>query len=105
MPYKANRIRQTFMKKQILMLIASAMTFAVTMAFAQSAPTPSHSPPAQHTQLYTCPMHPEIVRSEPGQCPKCGMTLVPIKETKPKAEQGAHQMHGEHAMHDANGMA
>src|SRR5437016_5433193 len=90
------------MKKQILMLIASAMTFAVTMAFAQSAPTPSHSPPAQHTQLYTCPMHPEIVRSEPGQCPKCGMTLVPIKETKPKAEHpmpnpehAAHQMHGD----------
>src|SRR5438128_7067238 len=100
------------MKKQILMLIASAMTFAVTMAFAQSAPTPSHSPPAQHTQLYTCPMHPEIVRSEPVQCPKCGMTLVPIKETKLKAEHpmpnpehAAHQMHGEHATHNADGTA
>src|SRR6266446_5042371 len=100
------------MKKQILTLIASAMTFAVTMAFAQSAPTPSHSPPAKHTQLYTCPMHPEIVRSQPGQCPKCGMTLVPIKETKPKAEHpmpnakpAAHQTHGEHTTHDANGMA
>ena len=26
---------------------------------------------------YTCPMHPEVVRSEPGDCPKCGMPLVP----------------------------
>ena len=26
---------------------------------------------------YTCPMHSEIVRSEPGSCPKCGMPLVP----------------------------
>jgi uncharacterized membrane protein YraQ (UPF0718 family) len=26
---------------------------------------------------YTCPMHPEIVRPEPGRCPKCGMDLVP----------------------------
>ncbi len=25
---------------------------------------------------YVCPMHPEIRRSRPGQCPKCGMTLV-----------------------------
>lgn len=25
---------------------------------------------------YTCPMHPEVVRDEPGKCPKCGMTLV-----------------------------
>ncbi len=24
---------------------------------------------------YTCPMHPEIVRDKPGDCPKCGMAL------------------------------
>jgi Cu+-exporting ATPase len=27
---------------------------------------------------YTCPMHPEVVRDEPGNCPICGMTLEPI---------------------------
>jgi P-type Cu+ transporter len=26
---------------------------------------------------YTCPMHPQIVRVEPGNCPICGMTLEP----------------------------
>ncbi len=26
---------------------------------------------------YTCPMHPEIVRDEPGACPICGMALEP----------------------------
>ena len=26
---------------------------------------------------YTCPMHPEIVRQEPGFCPICGMALEP----------------------------
>ena len=26
---------------------------------------------------YTCPMHPEIVRAEPGSCPICGMALEP----------------------------
>ncbi|SDG48492.1 Cu+-exporting ATPase [Onishia taeanensis] len=26
---------------------------------------------------YTCPMHPEIVRNAPGDCPKCGMALEP----------------------------
>ncbi|MGC4032965.1 MAG: multicopper oxidase domain-containing protein [Tepidisphaeraceae bacterium] len=29
---------------------------------------------------YTCPMHPEIVRDEPGKCPICGMKLVEKKE-------------------------
>ena len=27
---------------------------------------------------YTCPMHPEIVRDEPGSCPICGMALEPV---------------------------
>lgn len=26
---------------------------------------------------YTCPMHPEIIRDEPGNCPICGMALEP----------------------------
>jgi multidrug efflux pump subunit AcrA (membrane-fusion protein)/rubrerythrin len=29
-------------------------------------------------QLYTCPMHPEVISEQPGQCPKCGMNLVPV---------------------------
>src|SRR3989338_7571368 len=27
--------------------------------------------------VYTCPMHPEVVKDEPGLCPGCGMALVP----------------------------
>ena len=27
--------------------------------------------------VYSCPMHPEIVRDEPGRCPTCGMRLLP----------------------------
>ena len=35
-------------------------------------------PAAAATRVeYTCPMHPEIVRPGPGQCPICGMTLEP----------------------------
>ena len=37
--------------------------------------------------IYTCPMHPEVKMDKPGNCPKCGMTLVKktIKNTQPKA--------------------
>lgn len=28
--------------------------------------------------IYTCPMHPEIRESKPGNCPICGMTLEPV---------------------------
>ncbi|WP_090827426.1 copper-transporting P-type ATPase [Nitrosovibrio tenuis] len=30
---------------------------------------------------WTCPMHPEIVRDAPGDCPICGMALIPIAGT------------------------
>lgn len=33
-------------------------------------------------EYYTCPMHPEIHETKPGNCPKCGMTLVLKKEDK-----------------------
>ena len=30
-------------------------------------------------QLYTCGMHPQIIREEPGDCPICGMKLQPVR--------------------------
>jgi heavy metal translocating P-type ATPase len=35
----------------------------------------------QHaSKQFTCPMHPDVVKDEPGKCPKCGMNLVPVKK-------------------------
>jgi Cu+-exporting ATPase len=34
--------------------------------------------PRSHGTRYTCPMHPEIVRDAPGNCPICGMALEPM---------------------------
>jgi Cu+-exporting ATPase len=40
-------------------------------------PSPRAEPPERSDVEYTCPMHPEIVRREPGACPICGMALEP----------------------------
>ena len=45
-------------------------------------PAPAAMP--EGTQ-YTCPMHPEIVRDGPGDCPICGMALEPMM---PSADSG-----------------
>ena len=36
-------------------------------------------PPKVQAMLYTCSMHPDVVQDHPGNCPKCGMKLVPKK--------------------------
>ncbi len=41
-----------------------------------AAPRPQAAP-ADRAGEYTCPMHPEVVRAEPGACPICGMALEP----------------------------
>lgn len=33
--------------------------------------------PSENEKIYTCPMHPEIRRKGPGNCPICGMALEP----------------------------
>ncbi len=54
-------------------------------------------------------MHPEIVRDEPGNCPKCGMNLVPVKTEADKS--ASHRQHSDsnppmgHAGHKHSEMA
>ncbi|MFT5731024.1 MAG: Cu(I)/Ag(I) efflux system membrane fusion protein [Desulforhopalus sp.] len=34
----------------------------------------------QDPTIWTCSMHPQIQQPEPGNCPICGMTLIPLKK-------------------------
>jgi Cu+-exporting ATPase len=55
---------------------------------AAAPPPPSASDLPQGTE-WTCPMHPQIRRSEPGSCPICGMALEPVVVTadEPPSEE------------------
>ncbi|HEK19040.1 MAG: copper oxidase [Mucilaginibacter sp.] len=63
-------------------LIAVLILCLKQIAFAQSDMQTMADMKKQQPITYTCPMHPEIHATKPGNCPKCGMKL--IKE-KPKA--------------------
>ena len=46
---------------------------------------PASRPVVEEDGRYTCPMHPEVVRGAPGDCPACGMALEPVM---PDADAG-----------------
>ena len=62
--------------------IAFLSFFLVATGCNNSKEKEDHTQHATETvqEIYTCPMHPEIIRDKPGNCPICGMQLVK-KET------------------------
>ncbi|MFC1585312.1 efflux RND transporter periplasmic adaptor subunit [Fibrobacterota bacterium] len=49
---------------------------------------------SEHMQhdVWTCAMHPQIRRDGPGQCPICGMDLVPLQRKASESSPGAVSM-------------
>lgn len=43
--------------------------------------------PEKKVAKYTCPMHPEIIRDEPGDCPICGMDLVRMPDKNEEEDE------------------
>jgi len=62
------------------------------MSSKNSTTSPGASAPVVVATQYTCPMHPEVVSDKPGNCPKCGMHLVPLEEAGDKSHSG-HECH------------
>ena len=117
------------MQKRIFIL-ASAITFAIS-AGAQVGAIDLNRPGSEHDyeqqrehekkQKYTCPMHPEVIANHPGNCPKCGMKLVPVDEEKKRptpinreqahnaqhstSNHSRHPQNQSHQTHDSSGMA
>lgn len=54
-----------------------------------------HAPTAQaetKVQVWTCSMHPQIRRYEPGLCPICNMELIPVEEGEGASEGGMREL-------------
>src|SRR5919197_4492659 len=85
------------MRKHIAAIITSVLALSPTHAvIAQHSHCEHESEQAEeqrqeNKQKYTCPMHPEVISDHPGNCPKCGMKLVPVKERKHSTSNIEHQ--------------
>jgi hypothetical protein len=103
----------------LISIIAASISVAATIGATDlNRPGHEHEQDQEYEkkQKYTCPMHPEVVTEHPGNCPKCGMKLVPVTKRSthnvehptPKVgaidlnrshnQPPAHQKHGGHEM-------
>jgi len=75
-------------------ILGGVTLFALIMILSYLGATPWSTEGGDATQ-YHCPMHPTYVSSQPGECPICGMSLVPMKNAADTvATSGAETMSG-----------
>src|SRR5258705_2742428 len=68
-----------FLIKNILILMIAVL---INPIFFESCMNKKHTDTGsvQQRELWTCSMHPEIIRDKPGACPICGMELIKKEE-------------------------
>jgi len=62
-----------YIKYSLAFIVISIIGIAIYLFAIKSD---NHSEMEHQNEVYTCSMHPEIIRDKPGNCPICGMTLV-----------------------------
>jgi RND family efflux transporter MFP subunit len=71
-------------------LVGSAILFTLAgaMLFTECSKKADIHAQAGQEMVYHCPMHPNYLSHQPGNCPICGMTLVPVNSSAPQTEKG-----------------
>ena len=80
------------MKKIILIIISILLLVSLALTVIYLSKGKSES-----KKMYHCPMHPDYISDRPGDCPICGMKLVPIEKENGEddSKEGKHKRHNE----------
>ncbi|HEX9081262.1 MAG TPA: efflux RND transporter periplasmic adaptor subunit [Holophagaceae bacterium] len=71
--------------RPLALILLGLVAGAGGAAYFLRSPSAPATPAA--TQKYQCPMHPQIIQDHPGDCPICGMKLVPIEGSAAKTSE------------------
>ena len=81
------------MKKIKFLFIATILMLGLTTISCSNSnkKTTESTQMNEHEKIqYTCSMHPEVVKDEPGKCPKCGMELIEKKDHEHEGHNHEH---------------
>ncbi len=80
-------VKRPFHAALLILLVGILLGFMIRPSNEPSTTHPSEMESSdsgqeqQEASIWTCSMHPQIRRNEPGSCPICGMDLVPVKKS------------------------
>lgn len=78
------------MKKYILAIITLVIGIALGwLFFAGGSTEDNHNHSQESVEYWTCSMHPNVRSQEPGDCPICGMDLIPAKSGGSEVDNSA----------------
>ncbi|WP_077407161.1 efflux RND transporter periplasmic adaptor subunit [Cellulophaga omnivescoria] len=60
-------------------LLLGKLFFGGTTEVQETKGSHNHNEVSEVNKMWTCSMHPQIMQSEPGDCPICGMDLIPAE--------------------------
>lgn len=83
------------MKKYIIYIVLLIAGIAIGKFALSGESTHEHSHTEEATAkstTWTCSMHPQIQQPEPGDCPICGMDLIPAQETTTELSSNQFRM-------------
>ena len=62
-----------------LLLVGLLLGWLLFGVSSKNEATHNHKSISETNQMWTCSMHPQIMQPEPGDCPICGMDLIPAE--------------------------
>lgn len=104
--FKDSIMNKNFKKYLIYLLILGAGLFIGYLIFNDGKRNDNQFPGSETSlkeSIWTCSMHPQIRRDTPGDCPICGMDLIPLNSVE--SDSGGYDMMSVHLTPEAAQLA
>lgn len=89
-----------------ILLVLGTLLVGLLLGWLLFGSNEQHNSPSEKVEnnstIWTCSMHPQIRQPEPGDCPICGMELIPLAENEGDSENPAEIRMSATAMQLAN---